>query len=153
MRNEDTQTFNPHCNRGVYFEGVFLREDALKVFFCRQNLKSEPQIRFFPIFFNANASQYKGCRLVYEKQRLMSRWKYQFSCDHWSQASWAQPVFRGIKLFEEWWFGFGLVYISIMYTQLNIHLKMVITTVNCTSWRTLPATGLLSSLWSLTYWY
>ena len=24
-------------------------------------------------------------------QRLMSIWKYQFSCDHWSQASWAQP--------------------------------------------------------------
>ena len=36
-------------------------------------------------------------------QRLMSRWKYQFSCDYWSQASWAQPVFRRIKLSEEWW--------------------------------------------------
>ena len=25
-------------------------------------------------------------------QRLMSRWRYQFSNDHWSQSSWAQPV-------------------------------------------------------------
>ena len=33
----------------------------------------------------------------------MSRWKYQFSFDHWSQTSWAQPVFRWIKLSDEWW--------------------------------------------------
>ena len=26
----------------------------------------------------------------------MSRWKYQFSYDHWSQASWAQPVSRWV---------------------------------------------------------
>ena len=36
-------------------------------------------------------------------QLLMSRWKYQFSYDHWSQASWAQPVFRWVKLSGEWW--------------------------------------------------
>ena len=35
-------------------------------------------------------------------QRLMSRWRYQFSYDHWSQASWAQPVFRRAKLSGEW---------------------------------------------------
>ena len=29
-------------------------------------------------------------------QRLMSRWKYQISRDHWNQASWAQPVFSWI---------------------------------------------------------
>ena len=27
----------------------------------------------------------------------------QFSYDHWSQASWAQPVFRWVKLSGEWW--------------------------------------------------
>ena len=32
-----------------------------------------------------------------------SRWKYQFSYDHWSQASLAQPAFRWVKLFGEWW--------------------------------------------------
>ena len=37
------------------------------------------------------------------RQRLMSRWKYQYSCDRWSQASWAQPVSRWVKLSEEWW--------------------------------------------------
>ena len=36
-------------------------------------------------------------------QRLVSRWKYQFSYDHSSQASWAQPVFRWVKLSEKWW--------------------------------------------------
>ena len=33
----------------------------------------------------------------------MSRWKYQFSYDRWSQASWAQPVFRWIKLSGDRW--------------------------------------------------
>ena len=36
-------------------------------------------------------------------QWLMSRWKYQFSYDHWRQASWAQPVFRWVELSGEWW--------------------------------------------------
>ena len=35
-------------------------------------------------------------------QRLMSRRKYQFSYDHWSQTSWAQPAFRWVKLSGEW---------------------------------------------------
>ena len=34
-------------------------------------------------------------------QRLMSRWKYQFSWDHWSQTSWAQPVLSWMILTEE----------------------------------------------------
>ena len=29
----------------------------------------------------------------------MSRWKYQFSYDHWSQAFLAQPVFKWVKVF------------------------------------------------------
>ena len=36
-------------------------------------------------------------------QRPMSRWKYHFSYDHWSQASWAQPVVRWVKLSGKWW--------------------------------------------------
>ena len=34
-------------------------------------------------------------------QWLMSRWNYQFLCNHWSQASWAQPVFRWAKHVEQ----------------------------------------------------
>ena len=36
---------------------------------------------------------------IKNSQRLMSRWKYQFSYDHWSQASWAQPVFIWVTPF------------------------------------------------------
>ena len=32
----------------------------------------------------------------------MSWWKYQFSYDDWSKASWAQPVFRWVKLYGVW---------------------------------------------------
>ena len=35
-------------------------------------------------------------------QWLMSRWRYHFSYDHWSQTSWVQPVFRWIKPSAEW---------------------------------------------------
>ena len=42
----------------------------------------------------------------------MSRWKYQFSYDHWSQASWAQPVFRWVKLSGEWW--------VLLYSNLGV---------------------------------
>ena len=42
------------------------------------------------------------CSLIKCSQRLMSRWKYQFSYDHRSQASWAQPVCRWVKLSGEW---------------------------------------------------
>ena len=45
-------------------------------------------------------------------QRLMSRWKYQFSYNHWSQPSWAQPVFRWVKLSGEW----GV----LLYSNLDI---------------------------------
>ena len=47
--------------------------------------------------------QLKKKKYATDSQRLMSRWKYQFSCDHWSQASGAQPVFRWMKLSEQWW--------------------------------------------------
>ena len=36
-------------------------------------------------------------------QDLMPRWKYQLSYNHWSQASWAQPVFRWVKLSGKCW--------------------------------------------------
>ena len=45
-----------------------------------------------PRRFDLSNSQLILRRLT--SQRLMSRWKYQFSYDHWSQASWAQPVLR-----------------------------------------------------------
>ena len=34
---------------------------------------------------------------------LMSRWIHQFSYNHWSQASWAQPVLRWMIPSGEWW--------------------------------------------------
>ena len=43
---------------------------------------------------------------------LLSRWKYQFSYNHWSQASWSQPVFRWVKLSGEWW--------VLVYSELGV---------------------------------
>ena len=47
------------------------------------------------------STDFAALKLWVVSQRLMLRWKYYFSYDHWSQASWAQPVFRWKKNF--WW--------------------------------------------------
>ena len=64
------------------------------------------QNRFTTLFYFYHQVSMCGKEIWYipvlQSQRLMSRWKYQFSYDHWSQASWAQPVLRWVKLSGEW---------------------------------------------------
>ena len=55
---------------------------------------------FFIIYSESSGIVFNIVRKTYFPA---SRWKYQFLYDHWSQASWAQPVFRWITLSEEWW--------------------------------------------------
>ena len=82
------------------FKPPFHRQGSGWIFQCFWVAPGSYRVALVPN--ETNATRYFHRTHWDRSQRLMSRWKYLFSYDQWSQASWAQPVFRWVKLSGEW---------------------------------------------------